>query len=268
VAVATRGPYMSDRRRLALAIEVLVLTTLAAASAAMLPLTEGYWGWSWDGLNHHVYLGMMAESSRLGHDVIAAGYQSYQYPYLYWPVYRLSLFEGTGAVAAAIWAAAQAAVLVPPVWLISLRVLPTRQGYWIGASERLAACALAFMSTVVVAALDTTANDLLAAVPLLWAFAVLAAEPASDRRAAVASALWGVSSAFKLSNAIFLPLLLWWWWTPGRRVPSMRRGGTMALAASLGFLVAYGPWGWQLWRLTGNPLYPFLGPLFGTASGG
>lgn len=259
---------MSDRRRLALAIEVLALTTIAAAAAATLPLSEGYWGWSWDALNHHVYLGMMAESSRLGHDVIAAGNQSYQYPYLYWPVYRLSLFEGAGAAAAAIWAAAQAAVLLPPVWLTSLRVLPTRQDYWIGVSERVAACTLAFMSTVVLAALETTANDLLAAVPLLWAFAVMAAEPASDRRAGAASALWGISSAFKLSNAIFLPLLVWWWWTPGRHVPSMRRGGLMALAASLGFLVAYGPWGWQLWRLTGNPLYPFLGSLFGTASGG
>lgn len=259
---------MMDRRRVALAAELVALTFLAAAAAAALPLSSGYWGWSWDALNHHVYLGMMAESSRLWQDVVAAGYQSYQYPYLYWPVYRLSLFEGDGATAAAVWSAAQAALLLPPVWLISLRLLPARQVHWIGASERIVACALAFMSTVVLAALETTANDLLAAVPLLWAFAVVAAEPVTDRRAAVASALWGVASAFKLSNAIFLPLLLWWCWTPGRRVPPLRRGGLMVLAAALAFLVAYGPWGWQLWRLTGNPLHPFLGSVFGTASGG
>ena len=254
--------------RLALAAELLGFTLAAAAAAAPLPLDAGYWGWSWDGLNHHVYLGLMAESRRLEHDVIAASYQSFQYPYLYWPVYRLSLFEGSGAAAAAMWAAIQAALLLPPVWLISLRLLPDRRAHWAGTLERLAACALAFTSTLILAGLETTANDLLAAVPLLWAFAVMAAEPASDRRAAVASALWGISSAFKLSNAIFLPVLLWWWWTPGRRLPSMRRGGLMALAAALGFLVCYGPWGWQLWRLTGNPVYPFLGSLFGASPGG
>ena len=31
---------------------------------------------------------------------------------------------GAGATAAALWAALQAALLLPPVWLISLRLLP------------------------------------------------------------------------------------------------------------------------------------------------
>lgn len=259
---------MMDRARQRLAIELVLLTIATAAAAAALPLDAGYWGWSWDALNHHVYLGLIAESPRHEQDVIAASYQSYQYPYLYWPVYRLSLFEGPGPAAGAIWAAAQAAVLLPPVWLISLRMLPVRDAPWIGVVERVAACALAFMSTVVLVALETTANDLLAAVPLLWAFAVMATEPATDRRAAIAAGLWGVSSALKLSNAIFLPLLLWWWWwTPGRRLPTMRRGGLIALGATVGFVAFYAPWGWQLWQLTGNPVYPFLGSVFGTGLG-
>ena len=256
--------------RKALATELMLLTLVAAAAAAALPLDAGYWGWSWDGLNHHVYLGLMAESHRLDHDVVAASYQSYQYPYLYWPVYRLSLLEVPGAVAAAIWAAAQAALLLPPLWLISLHLLPARKLHWVGTAERGLACMLAFMSTVVLVGLETTANDLLAAVPLLWAFAVMAAEPATDRRAAVAAALWGVSAALKLSNSIFLPVLLWWWWCgPKRRMASLlRRGGWMSVSALLGFLVLYAPWGWQLWRLTGNPVYPFLESLFRAAPGG
>lgn len=251
-----------------LAAELLLLTIAAAAAAAALPLDAGYFGWSWDALNHHIYLGLMAESPRFDRDVIAASYQSYQYPYLYWPVYRMSLLDAPGGVVGAGWAALQAALLLPPVWLMSLRVLPAREQALIATAERVTACALAFTSTIVVAGLETTASDLLAAVPLLWAFAVMAGEPSTDRRAFTAAVLWGVSAAFKLSNAIFLPLLLLWWWLAGCGQPSLRRGCLIAAGAIVGFGVMYAPWGWQLWKLTGNPFYPQFVPLFGPASGG
>ena len=253
--------------RRAHAAELALFTLAAALAAAALPLHAGYLGWSWDALNHHIYLGYVAESPRFDRDVIAASYQSYQYPYLYWPVYRLSLLDGGGAAAGALWAALQAGLLLPPVWLLSLRLLPQRTPAAWGVAERAAACALAFMSAIVVGGLEMTSNDLLAAVPLLWAFAVMAAEPATDRRAAVAAALWGVSAAFKLSNALFLPLLVLWW-LARRGVPSVRRGLAVAAGARLGFGLAYAPWGWQLWQLTGNPFYPFLKAYFGPVAGG
>ncbi|MDZ7592770.1 MAG: hypothetical protein U5L05_19270 [Rubrivivax sp.] len=251
-----------------LRVELLLLTVVAAIAAATLPLHAGSLGWSWDALNHHIYLGLMAESPRFDRDVIAASYQSYQYPYLYWPVYRLSLLDGPGAVVGAGWAALQAALLLPPVWLISLRLLPVREQALIGMAERVTACGLAFMSTVVLAGLETTANDLLAAVPLLWAFAVMAGEPNTDRHALVAAALWGVSAAFKLSNALFLPLLLLWWWMPGHGRASLRRGVSIGAGAVSGFGAAYAPWGCQLWTHMGNPFYPYFTSLLGTATGG
>jgi len=251
-----------------LAAELAVLTLAAALAAASLPLHAGYWGWSWDALNHHIYLGLIAESPRFDRDVIAASFQSYQYPYLYWPVYRLSLLDGSGAVVGAWWAALQAALVLPPVWLISLRALPAREQALIGMAERVTACGLAFMSTIVLAGLETTSNDLLAAVPLLWAFAEAAVEPSTDRRAFAAAALWGVSAAFKLSNALFLPLLVLWWLMPGSGRPLLRRGTSIAAGAALGFGVAYAPWGWQLWQHMGNPFYPYFNSLFGAATGG
>jgi hypothetical protein len=253
----------------ALIAELCLLTLLVAAAAAAMPLSAGYLAWSWDALNHHIYLGQVAESpSRLQLDVVAAGSQSYQYPYLYWPIYRLSLLDSGGATAGAVWAAFQAALLLPPIWLLSLRLLPTREGLLIGAAERVVACTFAFLSTIVLMGLETTTNDLLAAVPLLWAFAVVAAWPPTDERAAWAAGLWGASAAFKLSNAIFLPLLLLWWWMPAsplRALPSWRRGAAIAGGAALGFGLTYAPWGWQLWRLTGNPIHPYLAPLFSAA---
>lgn len=248
----------------ALALELLLMTLLAAMLAAAMPLAAGQFEWSWDALNHHVYLGMTAEQPRWDLDVIPASYQTYQYPYLYWPVYRLSLLDVSGVVAGAIWSAFQAAWLMPPVWWLCMRLLPNAGAALPGWLERSLGCLLAFMSMVVLAGLQTTANDLLAAVPLLWALALAAHPVRSLRRSCVAAALVGVAAAFKLSNGLYFPLLLVWWWVPGDGWHlAARRGLAMALGVSLGFLVPYAPWGWQLWRLTGNPFYPFLADYFG-----
>jgi hypothetical protein len=248
-------------------VELLVVTALCAALVASMPLHAGVWGWSWDALNHHVYLGLISESPRWHLDVTAASVQSWQYPYLYWPVYRLTLLPLHGAVVGALWGAFLCALIVPPIWLTSLRLLPradpTRNGAAQAIFERSAACALALMSVVVLSSLGTTANDPLATVPLLWALAVMAAPTPSNRRAAAAAALWGVSAAFKLSNALAIPLLLVWWWrTPGWPLP-LRRGLGIGAGALTGFVLAYAPWGWQLWRHMGNPFYPFFKSVFG-----
>lgn len=254
----------------ALVAEVALLTLVAAAAAATLPLQAGYFGWSWDALNHHVYLGLMAEAPRLDHDVIAASYQSYQYPYLYWPAYRMSLLDAPGAWVGAAWAATQALLLVPPLWAVAWRLLPADGAPWHGVALRTAACVMGLASTVVLSSVDSTANDLLAAVPLLWALALMAWRSQSNGLAFAAAALWGVSSAFKLSNAVFLPLLLVWWWVPGQSLLQafpLRRALALAAGAVLGFGVAYAPWGWQLWQATGNPFYPYGAMLFAPLAG-
>jgi hypothetical protein len=248
-------------------IEMLAITALCAAAVAALPLLEGAWGWSWDALNHHIYLGLISESPRWQLDVTAASGQSWQYPYLYWPIYRLALLPIDGAVVGAIWGAALCVLIVPPLWLTSWRLLPQQQGGPSGAAqacfERCAACVLGLLSLVVLASLDTTANDPLATLPILWALAVMAVPAASDRRAAFGAALWGVSIAFKLSNALALPLVLVWWWTPPGWPLPIRRGLAIGAGALAGFVVAYAPWGWQLWSQTGNPFYPYFRGAFG-----
>lgn len=244
-------------------IELLVVTAIAAAAVAAVPLAAGVWGWSWDALNHHVYLGYISESPRWDLDVVPANVQTWQYPYLYWPVYRLSVLPINGATAGGLWGALLAALLVPPVWVAGLRLLPEHGSRAQAVFERSAATALALASVIVLSALGTTANDPLAVVPLLWAIAVMAVPQPSDRRAALAAGLWGVSTAFKLSNGLAIPLLLVWWWrVPGWPLP-LKRGAGIAAGAIVGFTLAYLPWGWQVWRQTGNPFYPFFGAWFG-----
>lgn len=246
------------------ALELALLALVAACLAATVPLSTGYFSWSWDALNHHVYLGLVAEQPRWHLDITAASTQSYQYPYLYWPAYRISLMHGHGAWIGAAWMAFQTVSIVVPVWFISLRLLPADGPSWQGAVQRTAACGLAFMNSVVLIGLETTASDILAAVPLLWAVFVGLSPQPSPRQALMCGALWGASVAFKLSNGLFLPLLMFWWWQPSRPHLSVVRGGALAVGALLGFALLYAPWGLHLWRLTGNPFFPFAGALFGT----
>ena len=244
-------------------IELALLTLLAAAAAALLPWSAGGFALSWDLLNHHVYLGLIAEHPRWDLDVLAANYQGYQYPYLYWPVYRLLLADGPGAVYGAIWAAAQAALTVPPLWLVCRRVLPPAGPAWAMVAERALACALGLGSVILLVLFDSTSNDLLATLPLLWAFGIGLGTPMTPRRAALCGALWGVSVAFKFSNGLMLPLLLLWWWAPERPHFGLRRGVALAAGAVGGFVLVYAPWGWQLWQQTGNPFHPFFDAWFG-----
>lgn len=247
----------------------LGLVVLAAAiGLCLIPISLGQIGISWDMLNHHIYLGWTAEHPRFGRDYLAASYQAYQYPYLYWPVYKLAV-GGASGVTAGIVLALLHLVSVPPVWLLARVCIPGEQ--WFDAGMRAVAVLLAFTSSVVLSLFDSTSNDLMAAAPLVWALALafLPMDPKQPQwvtvnRAVVLSGLFvGVSVAFKLSNvplAILLPLI----WllhagTFGQRVGRLVWGG---LATVTGYAVAYGYWGWQLWVHFGNPVYPFFDPQF------
>lgn len=248
--------------------ELLALLALAWIALVCVPVGLGGIGLSWDALNHHVYLGWTAEHPRFDRDFLATGYQAYQYPYLYWPVYKLYQSGLGGQWAGAILVSLNL-LAVPPLWLIARTCVAEKS--WYGSSMRWLAVVLAFLGNVVLSMFDTTANDLLAGIPLVWAVA-LALEPLDSQRGGwlstsrliVLSGLCaGVAVAFKLSNgplAILLPLL----W--GLHGPSLRRRGLHivqgSIATLVGYFVAYGYWGWQLWVHFGNPIYPFYGHWF------
>ena len=82
---------------------------------------------------------------------------------------------------------------------------------------------------------------------------------ASGRRLFAVGLLFGLSVACKLSNALFVPMLLLWWWQPRRPYLPLARGAQLGLGSAIGFVAAYAPWGLQLWQVAGDPFYPFLG---------
>lgn len=257
------------RERLQCLMRMLVVWELPVVLLVMwtalisIPLLLGEIGISWDALNHHIYLGWTAEHPRFDRDFLAASYQSYQFPYLYWPVYKLAV-NGFSGVWAGVALATLHTVVVPPVWMIARTCMPGNQGFDV--LMRFLAVILAFMAGVVLSLFDSTSNDLMAAAPFVWAMA-LALEPLRKRTMAwltdgqlilLSGLLAGASVAFKLSSGPLVVLLPGLWVLSGA-TPKSRLFNVCAgcIAALAGFAVIYGYWGWQLWRHFGNPIYPF-----------
>jgi hypothetical protein len=242
--------------------EFLVVVSVFCVASAALAILAGSFGLSWDALNHHVYLGFFSESPRWERDVAAAASQSYQYPHIYWPFYRLTLMGMSGNTAAAVWAVFQTLCLVPPIWVASVHLLGVNNDEWEGVALRFIGCLLGFTSIPVLAAIGGSANDLLAAVPLLWAIALALSQTNTLWRVVVCGALIGASVALKYSNVLCVPLFLLALTDFSVRRETFGRLATAGTAAGVGFFVVYAPWGWQLWRQFGNPFFPHFQGLF------
>ncbi len=261
------GPAVAARLEPREAIELALVVLAAAAVFVSVPWTLGRVGLSWDGLNHHFYLGWSAENNRFGRDYLAVGGQAAQFPYLYWPVYRLAVAGVSGPVAGSVLALLHV-LAVPPVWWVARNLMP-QPGAW-GAALRVAAVALGFMSAVPLKTLESTGNDFLAAIPLLWAIAAAIQVVVGDGAAAgrrpwawVAGVLGGVAIACKFSNgplAVLLPIVFLF--APDAPRERWAFAWRTLVALGAGFLLAYGYWGWQLWVTFGNPFYPFGDALF------
>lgn len=254
-------------------IEAGVFTLLLSAVVAAWLLALDGLSLGWDTLNHHVYLGWMAvEGDRLGRDVFAAGSMSCQYPYAYAPLFWLQQHGATGREAALVLAL-PAVAAVPGVWLATWVFWPERGLK--GCLARGAFTSLAFMSPLWWSLLDSTSNDIISTLPVIWAFALVVWRTACDWVAAdagnrrvrrhslawmvISGALLGVALMFKISH-IFAAL--------GVAVVALasanaaRQALVRLVCMTLGgVLVAYllwWPWAREVWAQCGSPVYPML----------
>lgn len=245
--------------------EGALVCLVAWAALLAIPLSQGELGLGWDALNHHIYLGWTAQHPRFERDFLGAGFQSFQSPYLYWPVYRMAVGGWSGVAAGAVLASLHV-VVVWPVWMLARACVPGTTLFDL--SLRALATALAFLSGLVLSVFDATMNDLLAAAPLVWAVA-LATEPlarpagmapARVRRYLLLSGLCaGLAVALKLSNGPLALLMPGLWLLAAAGVRARLACLLYASAGALaGFLLGYGYWGALLWRHFGNPVFPFV----------
>jgi len=233
-----------------------------------LPVQRGGIGLSWDTLNHHVYLGWVANSARFDKDYFAAASQSYQFPYLYWPVYMMAKWRFAGWLAGGVWASLHALIAIP-LWSICRSLIEGLT--WRAALFRVSGVLLGLGSILIIRAPETTGNDGLAVLPYVCALAVAVRGIPSGSGTAPNVWLWavvvgllgGASVALKLSNGPLVPLLplLCAAFLPGWR-SRLALMFVCGLAILAGFLLVYGWWGWQLWQQFGNPVFPFADGLF------
>jgi hypothetical protein len=232
-----------------------------------IPLYLGGIGLGWDAMNHQIYLGWVADHSRFDQDYMGALLQSYQFPYLYWPAYRLAI-GGFDGMSAGVVLSTLHLLAVPPVWMVAKALISGQDVH--SAALRVAAVILAFMSAVPLKTLEATNNDLLAAAPLLWAIAI-AFRAITDGRpvpkrvvpALLSGLIGGVAVACKLSNGplvVLLPFLFLF--CQGAPLARLKWTTIHAIAIGAGFIVTYGYWGYQLWLQFGNPLFPFYDGYF------
>lgn len=251
--------------------EAIWLTGIFSGLLILLPALGGGIGLSWDAINHHIYLGWIADRTRFDLDFWAAATQSFQFPYLYWPAYKL-YSSGVGATEAGIVLAAIQCTGVPAVWMLARVCVPEHS--WFGTSMRAIAMAMAFASSVVLSMFNTTANDLLSAIPLLWGIAIASLIFLADEKKArvtfwrylLVGALCGISVAFKLSNgpiAVVVPLLF----LLKRAENRVNFVGAFVtyVGLLLGFGLTYAPWGWELATRFGNPFFPMFHGIFNGA---
>lgn len=249
-------PATPDRK--ALRIELALITVLIAAVFISIPLSLGRIGLSWDSLNHHIYLGWIAESGRFDLDYMAAGGQAAQYPYLYWPVYKLAI-SGASGIQAGVVLALLHVLAVPPVWLVARSLLPGCG--WGAAASRACAVLLGFMSAVPLKTLESTGNDFLAAIPVLWAIALslqCVTGEGGAKRATCAGILAGAATSAKFTNGPLVALLPILFLFPGIPVAQRIRMAALLIGGEVfSFAATYAVWGWHMWVVFGNPVFPF-----------
>lgn len=263
-----RSSVTAAGERLLLSHEMLVVLLLTVAGFCSIPLWRGGMEISWDGLNHHFYLGWIAQGARFDRDVLAASSQSLQFPYLYWPAYKLAA-SGLSGVAAGVVLASLQALIAVPAWLLAKACMPGQSGF--DAAMRIMAVLLSLMTSAILLLVDTTSVDVLASIPMLWSIALAVRPlatpnggwPSVQGSVLFSGAAAGVALAAKLSNAplaMLLPIV--WVLVPGtgrRRLRLCVLGGLTMVGV---FAVAYAYWGWLLWTVYGNPFYPMFDGTF------
>lgn len=214
---------------------------------------------SWDVVNHHIYLPFSLLSGRYQVDLFAAGPQSYQNPLGFLPFYGLVRMGGPSWIVGTGLALIHALVLWP---LHRLTVALWGDGddtrWW-----RLMALALAGATPMFLLLAGTSSLDVLSALLMLGALALLAGPAGSAWLVGASGMLSGLAFAVKPVNAVFIIGLFA---VLALRLLSTqttwRQGLVWAGAALLSALVFMGPWCLWLWQTFGNPLFPLYNQVF------
>lgn len=246
----------------------LLTLALCLAFAATLSVALGQ-DTSWDTKNYHLYNAWAFLHDRYGQDITAAGMQSFfnplpDVPYLFLAQGPLHEWPRMLAALQGLWFG----VLVFLVLQIAERFAQL-QARRFGAADVCAAL-IGATGTMAVSQVGGTTNEIQLAVLLLLGLYLLmplllasgTRRPAT--RAWLAGLCCGLASGLKPTAAVYPPamaiaLLL----AIGIGTRSAWKAAILYATGTLvAFLATYGAWGWHLYQVTGNPLFPLFNHIF------
>ena len=222
----------------------------------------------WDTRNYHLYNAWALLNDRYAHDITAAGMQSYFNPLADLPYFIL----GTGPLSH--WP----------------RMLAALQGLWFGGllfvlfgiATTLArlqqrrfgmadifAVLIGASGTMAVSQIGSTTQEISLAVFVLtglWLLLPLCSPEPVVRpgyRALLAGVCCGLAAGLKPTAVVYPPAMaLALLWAFGFSRDGWKVATTYAIGAAMAFLLSYGWWGWHLYQLTGNPMFPMFNQIF------
>ncbi|HYD80940.1 MAG TPA: hypothetical protein VEC06_14130 [Paucimonas sp.] len=253
----------------------LLAASLVAAGLVSMKLGQDA---NWDWMNYHVYNAWALLHRRWNVDLFAAGIQSYLNPLLDLPYYLLA-FEWLPDKPRAV-----AFLMGLPYGVLAfctlrcahavLEDLAVRPAARLPGAALLAAFGLTGAATL--PQVGATFNEIPVAALLIAGVALLltglrsgASIPERSfpiRLSLAAGGLFGLAAGLKLTAVLYAPAaviaLACALRNPRRAVEA---AAAFSFAWGAGFCISYGWWAWHLHAQTGNPMFPFLENLFGTA---
>lgn len=220
----------------------------------------------WDLRNYHYYNAWALLHERLGFDLAPAQLQTYHYPFVELPFYWLvNSIPDPRAVAflMAVPTGIAAFFLLRMLALLFPFDRDRANGvFWIGT-----AMLIGLTGAAGAAAWGATMNEWPSAaltLAALWLCVRATVEGEARRRFAwpAAGVLLGCAVALKLTFGVHALGLLAASLMVGSLRDRLGRLLRVGTAIGLGFAVAYGPWGWILWRELGNPFFPYFNSIF------
>jgi hypothetical protein len=257
-----RGYYLLAIRRIRCLLYSAAVIFIAVVVTVWYAVARGQ-DFNWDQQNYHIGIPFLLAHGTFWESIEPAGIQSYLNPY----VLQAQFFamQHLSAIFFAVLLAMLQSAAFMMAGLICADIAPPTLG-WKVLPLTLFGFALCLMAPMSLSEAGTTLIDLVTAVPVLAAYAVLLTRGrwlGFCSSGSLAGVLLGVATALKLTNGLFA-LGVAGFALAGRDSPRQRLGWALmcAIAAMLAFVVVGGSWQLGLWERFGNPFFPYYNNIF------
>ncbi len=244
-----------------------IIIGLCIVLGAVLALTPGQ-DTNFDQLNYHTYVAYAYETQRLGQDV-APGQVMHSFfsPIVYLPFYHMVRSLPPRMVGMAL-----GALHGLNLWLVFViaRIVTSALPAPARLTMTIAAVVISFASPMAISEFGTSMTDLVVSLPVLAGLALLMRAGFGEGRRTLtlasigcAGALLGAAASLKLTAASFaialaVAALIGWRRWRHRLVAILATG----VGGCIGFAVVGGSWYLSMWRIFGNPVFPYFNSVF------